>query len=407
MFVGRFGGEVFAQPYPTWRSMGRAGSGRFSRLFFYHALRLRPASPPGTPLSFTLGVSMNRIRTVTHVCFALYYFCTVSVAHAEAVNPATVFDYSHFTEAQRIKALLEQPEDAIDFAQVKLSIDKLVDPSIDVKVNLKKVDAIVAAIQALLPAGATSQDKMLAVKKYLYEPGVWNNHLPYQYDFDDPKGTKIINKLLPTYLTTKKGNCVSMPLLFIVLGQRLGIDVTASTAPLYVLVKYTDSDTGQSYNLETTSGANPSRNVWYQQTMHITDQALANKIYLQKLSKRETVAVMAILLAENYYEKQEYEKAMMVSDVVLKYYKNSVASMLMKGDLFYRLLAKHYLNKYPAPYWIPVAERSYFEFMDINNRYWFEKAEALGWREPSQEEEQKYLDTVQQDAGKLQSTQHR
>lgn len=244
---------------------------------------------------------------------------------------------------------------------------------------------------------------MLAVRKYLYEAGAWNNNQPYHYNFDDPKGTKVINKLLPTYLVTKKGNCISMPLLFIVLGQRLGIEVTASTAPLHVLVKYTDSDTGQSYNLETTSGANPARDVWYQQTKRITDQALVNKIYLQKLSKRETVAVMAQVLAEDYYDKQEYEKAMMVSDVVLKYYKNDVDSMLMKGTLFYRLLAKHYLGKYPAPYLIPMEERPYFEFLSINNRYWFEKAEALGWREPTKEDEANYLKAVKQDADKLQS----
>ncbi|MCI0556176.1 MAG: transglutaminase-like domain-containing protein [Anaerolineae bacterium] len=328
-----------------------------------------------------------------------------SVAHAGEVNPATVFDSSRFREAQILKAILEQPEETIDFAKAKLTIDKLVDPSIDVNANIKKIEAIVKTIQSLLPAGASSQDNMLAVRKYIYEAGAWNNHRPYQYDFDDPKGTKLNNKLLSTYLDTQKGNCVSMPLLFIVLGQRLGIDVTASTAPLHVLVKYTDSDTGQSYNLETTSGANPSRDVWYQQNMHITDQALANKIYLQKLTKRETVAVMATLLAEDYREKQEYEKAMMISDVVLKYYPNAVDSMLMKGSLFYRLLAKHYLGKYPAPYLIPVTERPYFEFLSINNRYWFEKAELLGWHEPSQQDEQKYLDAVQQDAGKLQTTQ--
>jgi hypothetical protein len=77
--------------------------------------------------------------------------------------------------------------------------------------------------------------------------------------------------------------------------------------------------------------------------------------------------------------------------------------MLMKGTLFYHLLAKHYLSKYPAPYLIPVDERPYFEFLSINNRYWFEKAEALGWREPSHEDEQNYLDTVRQNAGKLQT----
>ncbi|MGR8953450.1 MAG: transglutaminase family protein [Gammaproteobacteria bacterium] len=343
---------------------------------------------------------MNRIHTIIHLCFALCLTCTTVASRAEVVDIATVFDSSNFAEAQRIKALLDQPEESIDFAQAKLVIDKIVDPAIDVEAGLAQIDAAVKTVQSLLPVGASSQDRLLALKKYLYEAGAWNDYRAFQYDFADPKGTKISNKLLTTYLNTRKGNCVSMPLLFIILGQRLGLDVTASTAPLHVLVKYTDSDTGQTYNLETTSGANPARDVWYQQGMHITDQALANKIYLQKLSKRETVAVMATVLAEHYHHTQEYEKAMMISDVVLKYYKNDVGAMLMKGSLFYRLLAKHFISKYPAPYLIPPPERPYFAFLDDNNRYWFEKAEALGWREPSREDEQNYLKIVEQDSDK-------
>lgn len=344
---------------------------------------------------------MQRGRSTFTAGFLLLLFCAGSAVHAEQLTQPLYYS-PKFLEAKRLTTILEQPEDTIDFARAKLAIDKMVDPTIDVKANLKKIDAIVKQIKALLPAKATSTDKMLAVKKYIYEAGTWNNFQPYHYDFDDPSGTIVGHKLLPNYLASKKGNCVSMPLLFIVLGQRLGIDVTASTAPKHVLVKYTDSDTGQTYNLETTSGANPVRDVWYQQTMHVTDQALENRIYLQKLSKQESLAVMATVLAESYYEKQDYEKAMMISDVVLKHNSNAVDTMLMKGSLFYKLLSKHYLNKYPTPNLIPVVERPYFEFLDINNRFWFEKAEKLGWREPTQADEINYLNKVKHDANLLQ-----
>lgn len=346
---------------------------------------------------------MQRVRSTFSACLVLLLLlCTGSVIHAEQLAPPLYYS-PNFLEAKRLNTILEQPEDTIDFAKVKLTIDKMVDPTIDIKANLKKIDAIVKQIKTLLPANATSTDKMLAVKKYIYEAGIWNNFQPYHYDFDDPTGTIVSHKLLPNYLATKKGNCTSMPLLFIVLGQRLGIDVTASTAPKHMLVKYIDSDTGQFYNLETTSGANPARDVWYQQTMHVTDQALANRIYLQKLSKQESLAVMATVLAENYFEKQEYEKAMMISDVVLKHYKNAVDAMLMKGSLFYKLLDKHYLKKYPTPNLIPRLERPYYEFLSINNPFWFEKAEKLGWREPTREDQENYLKAVQHDANLLQT----
>lgn len=319
---------------------------------------------------------------------------------AQAVNPQNVFDYSNFPEAQQIQSIITQPENSLDFAKAKLSIDKMVDPSIEIEKNLKKIDDIVIKVNNMLPPNAKSMDKMLTIKKYLYEAGTWNNYQPYQYDFSDPKGAKIINKLLPTYLVTKKGNCISMPLLFIVLGQRLGIDVTASTAPGHVLVKYTDSDIGMTYNLETTSGANFARTAWYQETMKITDVAMKNEIYLKKLSKQETIAVMASVLAENYLDRKEYEKAMMISDVVLKYHKDDVGSMIMKGSLFYLLLQKYYVSKYAMPKLIPIDERPYFEFLSINNQHWFQRAESLGWREPTKEDDAKYMDIIKEDAAK-------
>ena len=127
-----------------------------------------------------------------------------------------------------IQAILQQPENQIDLARAKLVIDKTINPLIDVDANLKTIAATVAKIQAMLPLNASSQAKLEALKTYLYTAGSWNGQRPYQYDFDDPLGRNISNKLLPTYMVSRKGNCVSMPFLFIILDQRLGLDVTAA-----------------------------------------------------------------------------------------------------------------------------------------------------------------------------------
>ncbi len=328
----------------------------------------------------------------------LFCFVGIQLASAEPINPKTVFDSSKFEQAQQLSKLLEQPENQIDFAKSKLAIDKMIDPSIDSEATLKQLDSIVITIKSMLPANASSMDKMMVIKKYLYQAGDWNNFQPYQYDFDDPLGTKISNKLLSTYLLTKKGNCVSMPLLFIILGQRMGIDVVASTAPNHVFVKFTDDKTNTTYNLETTSGANFNRDIWVQQVNRVTDEAIKNGIYLQKLTKQETVAVMADTLSEHYDGQKEFIKSMMIADVILKYYQKDVPMMLMKGHLFYQLLNKHYLRKYPSPNLIPEPERPFFEFVSINNRHWFEKAELLGWREQTPQQEQDYLNKMKQNA---------
>lgn len=298
--------------------------------------------------------------------------------------------------AKHLRAILQMPEQEIDLARTKLTIDKMVDPAVDVEADLKKIDAMAAKIKTMPDYGPSSTAKMLALKRYIYDLGEWNDFRPYQYDLDDPLGTKLGNKLLPRYLESKKGNCVTMPLLFVILGQRLGIDVTAATAPLHILVKFKD-EAGTTYNLETTSGANPARDVWYREQMPMTDEAVTNGVYLRPLTRKETVAIMVTTLAEHYFEQREFEKAITISDLTLEYYPRDVEAMVRKGSAYYRLLAKYYLSKYRSPDEIPDRAKGHFAYLSRNNLQWFAKAEALGWREPSKADDEEYLQKVSQE----------
>ena len=340
---------------------------------------------------------MRKLQTIIFAVVLLLASC-FSVSHAESNSSAWGLDANTFQEAKCLRAMLQQPESKIDYGKIKLTIDKMIDPSLGVDTGLKQLDVIVAKIRVLAGNNPSSNDKILALKKYLYEKGPWNDYKPYHYDFDDPRGTKLSNKLLQNYMASRKGNCVSMPLLFIILGERLGIDVTASTAPLHIFVKYTDTESGITYNLEATSGANPSRDEWYRLKMPMTEKAIANGLYLQKLTKKESVVVIADVLAEHYSHNQEFEKAIAISDILLEYYPKYVAAMLMKGHAYYQLLEKPFLQKYQTPDQIPVNERGYFQYLSDNNHFWFAKAESLGWREPSPENEQTYLNMVKRNA---------
>ena len=379
--------------------------------------------PPGTRVIYTLHtrentitrddlyLTLNRptIPLITDIAQPQKISVVISGLPPAALQQTSVYVYDKNTtfpdayfdpgksitlkEVGRIREIFLQPPQQIDLALAKLTIDKLIDPAIDLDTHLKKIDAMVVRIKTMPDFGVSDTTKMLALKRYLYEPGEWNNHQPYQYDLDDPMGTKISNKLLPRYLASRKGNCVTMPFLFVILGQRLGIAVAASTAPLHVFVKFTD-EAGATHNLETTSGAHPAREVWYRQQMPMTDQAIANGIYLQPLTPKQTVAVMATVLAEHYFEQQEFEKAITIADLVLAYYPKHAEAMIIQGSAYSRLLSKHYLEKYQSPDDIPMNQRGHFAYLSQNNLAWFVKAEALGWREPPKEDEEKYLQNV-------------
>lgn len=332
---------------------------------------------------------MTKLHTVA-AALMLLFAGSFSACRAEVPASERVV----IPEVARIKVILKQPESEMDFGKIKLTIDKMIDPTINVDDGLKQIDGIVIQIRGMLRSNPSSSEKLIALKKYLYEKGPWNGYEVFRYDFDDPRGTKISNKLLTNYLASKKGNCVSMPLLFIVLGQRLGLDVTASTAPEHVFVKYTDSDTGVTYSLEATSGASPARDVWLRQQNPMTDEAVANGIYLQKLTKRETVAVMATTLSENFSVRQEPEKMIAIADALLPYYPKSVSLILAKGSAYSKLIKKHFISKYPMAKDIPAEKQPYFRHLSEQNEFWYAKAEALGWRQPDMMQESRYLQAV-------------
>ena len=65
------------------------------------------------------------------------------------------------------------------------------------------------------------------------------------------------NKLISTYLATRRGNCVSMPILMLIIGERMGLDLALSTAPLHIFIRHREG--GREVNLEATSGGHPAR----------------------------------------------------------------------------------------------------------------------------------------------------
>lgn len=300
-----------------------------------------------------------------------------------------------FKEIAGIRKILDEATGEFDLAKVNLTIDRIVDPAIDIDSNLKKIDAMVATIRAMPEFGTSGASKLLALQRYIYARGQWNEFRPFEYDMDDPFGANIKNKLLSNYLVSRKGNCVTMPFLFIILGQRLGIDLTASTAPKHVLVKWRNEG-GTWINLEATSGAAPARDVWIRQQIPMTDEALANGVYMQPLTRKETAALMVITVAEFYFQREEYEKAIAISDLVLEHYPKHVGTMTLKASACARLMRKHFVEKYPSPNLIPPPERAYFEYLSRNNQQWFAKAEALGWREETKVDEEKYLQHIDQ-----------
>ena len=79
-------------------------------------------------------------------------------------------------------------------------------------------------------------------------------HLPYCYDFEDFRGEKDYRKMFVSkLLRTNTGQCHSMPLLYKLLADRLGVQTYISMAPNHTFISIKD-ERGNLYRYETTNG---------------------------------------------------------------------------------------------------------------------------------------------------------
>jgi regulator of sirC expression with transglutaminase-like and TPR domain len=293
---------------------------------------------------------------------------------------------------QPLRTLLQQPEGQIDFAQAKLTIDRLIDPATSESATAPRLNALADRIRARFPVGATRRDKLNILISSLYQAGAWNDQRPFRYDLDDPLGANLRTKLLATYLSTRKGNCISMPILALILGQKLGLPVTLATAPQHVMVKYLD-DNGQWLNVEATGGGFKHDSSYIRDT-GISEKALRNDIYLRPLSQRESVAVMASTLMEFYGREGQYERQLEVTDLALGVNPKDVVAMAHKGAANYLLLRDRFMKPYPDPSRIPKDRIPEFQHLSQENLRWYDRAEKLGWAAPTPAQETKYLESI-------------
>jgi regulator of sirC expression with transglutaminase-like and TPR domain len=289
--------------------------------------------------------------------------------------------------AAAVREIIVAPETASDFARAKLALDTLVDPATDQAAALAEIDAMVATVERMLStipaeAAAIDAERMRALQTFLYEPGWWNGEKPYAYDASDPYGRKNGSQLLARYLSTRLGNCVSMPILVAILGERLGLKMTLSTAPLHVLVKWTDQATGKTWNFEATNGGF-ARDSHYLKEMPMTDAAIANGVYIKALSRQEALALMATTVLEHLVDADRPEEAVAVADVLLEAYPQHVHALVKKGSAYHLLLRREIIQEYPRARDIPPEKRAWADALYRANHEAFEQAEAMGWREPA------------------------
>lgn len=232
----------------------------------------------------------------------VYVFLAASLLLASPSFAATQTD---------VKALSELPENEIDIGRAALVLAKEIFPEIDVDAYSTKIDGIVGDVRKLTKGSQDPDYRVRALNTYLYKI------FGMQYDLDDPYVKDIRNRYMTGILDTRKGSCVSMPLLYLSVAQRLGYPVYAVSVPQHVFLRYVDMGF-KMQNIEATGGGGYSPDEEYAATLQISKEALAHGTYLRTLTHRE---YLGLLIEQNgiYWGMHgENEKAIEYLEIAVK-----------------------------------------------------------------------------------------
>lgn len=158
------------------------------------------------------------------------------------------------------------------------------------------LDELATICRSLGGTDASSAARFMALHRLMtdtvrvsYAGKVVSKHLPYRYDFTDFWGKEDYSKMFVTkLLRTNSGQCHSLPLLYKMLADQLGVKTYISMAPNHTYIQVLD-DRGELYSYETTNHRFVTDS-YYMSTGYVKAAALKNRSYLDTLTTKEVLA---------------------------------------------------------------------------------------------------------------------
>ncbi len=290
------------------------------------------------------------------------------------------------------------PEQDIDIGLWALIIARECVSSVDIDKYLHTLDTMAAQIRYMVGPRDGDMVRFMMAKMYQFDTGTWNGGRVFSYDLDDPMGEKPGARLLTTYLDTRKGNCVSIPTLFLALMERVDSTVPfhGVAAPLHLFCRLHDRQDGSVWNVETTHGGNPARDQWYVEKLRITQLAIESGVYMADLTKKQFLAELVGVLVSKHRQEADYHTALKYAEVMLQLNPRSVTGMVQKGALL-GWIGHMLQERIRAENRRPTADEDRdLRLYMVESENYISRARSLGWEPESPESRDQYLKAIRE-----------
>jgi regulator of sirC expression with transglutaminase-like and TPR domain len=183
--------------------------------------------------------------------------------------------------APSFEAFLALPEARMDPALGALLFAAEDVPDFPREPFLRAIDEMAREIRER-SGGEKGENLLDHINQYLYfDHG-------FRYDPQDPHGVLPDNLYLHRVLRRKKGYCVSLGVLYLSIGKRLGLPLYGVRIPSHFIVRYDDGKVAK--NVETTDFGIPHPDAYYVTKYRIAPDSIRRGVYLKNLTLRQVFA---------------------------------------------------------------------------------------------------------------------
>ena len=239
----------------------------------------------------------------------ILYFFVIAIL---LTSPVYAIKTTYSNEWQkRLKSYEKLSENKIDVANIAIELAQEIFPSLDEKHYRSTLNTMVKEVKKLIGGRTDPEYRVRALNTYLFKIK------GYKYDISDPLGKKLENRFLLGILEKGKGGCVSLPLIYIILAQKLKFPVYAVSVPDHFFVRYVDSNLKRQ-NIETTNGGGFSSDRRYIRDFKIPKIAIEKGGYLRSMTHREFIGDLLMQNAVFWSRKGDLTRTLAYAQVILK-----------------------------------------------------------------------------------------
>lgn len=246
----------------------------------------------------------------------------------------------------------------------------------------KQIDSLTFICKQIISQNGLNDKNYMAshyaIQKLFSEKGTYKNNLgkevtfePLTYDlsiYDSTKdGKDWTEQFVSKLLNIKKGQCHSMPLLYLILAEELNTNAYLALAPNHSYIKF--GNQRESFCFETTNGTLTS-DEWVVSSGFISSAAIKNQIYLAPLTKKQVIAEclndlesgLEFLCGKSDFSTQ-------CANTALEYYPKSIRAILIINNTVIaecaKIAGKYHFPKYSDYDKYPELKKRFDEMLNL------------------------------------------